>query len=117
MGSCGAGLSMVKHGWVREAWAGGMLEYLWGGIELGKPHVMVASKRVVILGLQHPISKKKPNIIKALWWLTSILGAVHVLQKPQLALFLPLLLICSVTSGKSFNPNFNLFYGDVARLN
>lgn len=64
MGSCGAGLSMVKYGWVREAWAGGMLEYLWGEIELGKPHVMVASKRVVILGLQHPISKKKTQHYK-----------------------------------------------------
>lgn len=41
-----------------------------------------------------------------------------MLQEQRLSVsFLPLLLIYSVTSGKSFNPGFNLFYGDVARLN
>jgi len=57
--------------------------------------------------------------IYRLWYLASILGARHVLQKQQQLsfLFLSLLLICSVTSGKSFNPSFNLFYRDVARLN
>lgn len=114
MVSCGAGLSMVKHGpWVRESQAG---EFM-GWERAGEAPCHDCKQGTGTSGDSAPYFWKYKEE-KVLWCLSSILGATHMLQKQQPAFFfLSLLLICSVTSGKSFNPSFNLFYRDVARLN
>lgn len=114
MVSCGAGLSMVKHGpWVRESQAG---EFM-GWERAGEAPCHDCKQGTGTSGDSAPYFWKYKEE-KVLWCLSSILGAMHMLQKQQPAFFfLSLLLICSVTSGKSFNPSFNLFYRDVARLN